>query len=331
MRSSFLEFVALILAAVSVATVLVPNFKTKNKVLLVCFGVITVALTGFQYYLVSYTGRGVFERAACIVFPDGPYCKADRQPSLIQSKAETNQFSATDSISDPVPVAPLIATPSPAPSAPPLSTDSPSLATFFAPATLGTNIEYIQAKLGPPISDWGDTQVFLIEGCEVEVEVDGAGEFQLVKALQMDVTPECSPSWKAMGDAFEDFPAVHDTTIGQFRSVRGINDPLRMQSWCISDCGNAADPVVEWVNQGSRAKGFLDVSVGTKLVGDDYNGDEVRAFTDKLNYNRPARIRAPGPYVRFCDVDAPILVGNIFDRLLIRSIRIGFILGFDGC
>lgn len=76
MRWALSEFSVLILALVAVAVALAPNFSSRNRVIAIACAVLTISLTVFQYYLLSYTGRGLFERAACLVFPSGHYCQA---------------------------------------------------------------------------------------------------------------------------------------------------------------------------------------------------------------------------------------------------------------
>lgn len=75
MRGLFAEMGVLLLAIGSVAFALVPSLRTRSRTVLVLTAVAAVALTIFQYYLVAYTGRGLFERAACVVFPGGSFCR----------------------------------------------------------------------------------------------------------------------------------------------------------------------------------------------------------------------------------------------------------------
>lgn len=75
MRAFFPEIVGLLLAIVAVAVALIPDPKSNRKAIILVAGLVGVALTFFSYYLESYTGRGLFERAACFVFPGGLYCK----------------------------------------------------------------------------------------------------------------------------------------------------------------------------------------------------------------------------------------------------------------
>ncbi len=86
MRGGWSEIWMLVIAVVTVATALVPTFRSRNRTMLWVAAVATVGLTIGQYYLVAYTGRGIFERAACVVFSDGPAC----QPGSTIGASEPN-------------------------------------------------------------------------------------------------------------------------------------------------------------------------------------------------------------------------------------------------
>lgn len=71
------EILGAILAAVGAAVAFMPSTNTRNRNVAIIGAGAAIVLTGFSYYLVAETGRGLFERAACTVFPSGDYCQAD--------------------------------------------------------------------------------------------------------------------------------------------------------------------------------------------------------------------------------------------------------------
>jgi len=69
----------ILLAAAGVlggAVAFMPNVSSRNRMVLIATAALALVVTAFSYHLVSQTGRGLFERAACVVLPDGDYCQA---------------------------------------------------------------------------------------------------------------------------------------------------------------------------------------------------------------------------------------------------------------
>jgi hypothetical protein len=74
MRNAFGEIGFVILAVLSVAVTLIPTMRLSRRAAAMLLLALAVPTTLVQYYLVSYTGRGLFDRVACVVFPDGQFC-----------------------------------------------------------------------------------------------------------------------------------------------------------------------------------------------------------------------------------------------------------------
>lgn len=66
-----------IVGALALMAALVPVLGTERRGLAIVGLIVAGCLALLQLYLVSYTGRDLSERVACILFPEGRYCRGD--------------------------------------------------------------------------------------------------------------------------------------------------------------------------------------------------------------------------------------------------------------
>lgn len=68
---------------------IVPSVASHRRLVWLLTAIIAIGLTLFQYRLVAETGRGVFDHAACFVFPEGDAC---RRLALQRASATPDAF-----------------------------------------------------------------------------------------------------------------------------------------------------------------------------------------------------------------------------------------------
>ena len=142
----------------------------------------------------------------------------------------------------------------------------PKLDEIFAPDMLQAQVPYLETITGPAKyirNGTGGIQIreYPVEGCRVlayakDTEVEG---------YSLDLKPACNIN---LGKYFNTEFSTQGLTIEKFTSAVGAGpgQPLTVQSDCISMCGNAADPTVDFAYHGPHAVNFLTVIATVILV-----------------------------------------------------------------
>ena len=157
-----------------------------------------------------------------------------------------------------VPVLVLLATSSAA-----LAEKPTKLAQIFQPEMIGADAAYFERVSGPAKNTYDNTKIYEVGGCEVTATVvEGS-----VRSLRLVLSPQCTFNLNTLLPNFTSrFPSPHAMTFGTFDSISGGTG--RFYADCLTQCGNAADPVVYEHWQGSRADLGLEIMLEAVQVGE---------------------------------------------------------------
>jgi hypothetical protein len=126
------------------------------------------------------------------------------------------------------------------------------LAQIFTPDILGANVAYLETITGPAFSTEGSDRVYKLEGCKLIVGVKGA---KIDNIGIQDYSARCSFPiaqyfGQAPGQTIPNYP-----TFGDIEALFGGS----FGADCLTQCGNATDPVVSLSYHGSHADNFNDL------------------------------------------------------------------------
>ena len=149
--------------------------------------------------------------------------------------------------------------PSDAASSPPQE----KLSDVFAPKMLGADLAFFEKVTGPARNTFGDTKTYDFAGCEISAGVASG----TVESLSISLSPKCTFDLNPFLPNFAGkIPNLVGMTFGQFDKLSQSQGTFYAD--CLSECGNAYDPVVYEHWSSSRADGFLEVMLGATQTGD---------------------------------------------------------------
>ncbi len=131
---------------------------------------------------------------------------------------------------------------------------------------LNAEIAYLESITGPAIhirASGPDVQAreYRVDGCRVTAYARGSEAI----AYALDLTPTCNFNiGNFLGNGYG---STRGLTIGKF-AKGAFGAHLRAQSSCISLCGNAGDPSVDFTWEGPHAANFLSVVLTITLADD---------------------------------------------------------------
>lgn len=140
------------------------------------------------------------------------------------------------------------------------------LSQVFTSDMLGAQTAYLEHLVGPamrviPIKK-SEYRSYKVDGCNVEARITSvAGGPPSVDALSLDLSPRCKIDLK-------DFHLEPLSTRGLTISKLADWKSLGFESSCISLCGNAADPTVDFIQKSSHATNWIGV-VYTITIADE--------------------------------------------------------------
>jgi hypothetical protein len=141
---------------------------------------------------------------------------------------------------------------------------------LFQSETLGVRVAYLESRTGPAMHVYqnaGGLEVrdYKVDGCKVSAGVKASD----VRFLRLDLTPRCNFNLGAfLGKGFQ---STNGMTIGGF--AKGLSGGFRVQSDCVENCGNNAEPVVDFNWEGAHSDNFVNLTLGVTLVnGPSLNG-----------------------------------------------------------
>lgn len=138
------------------------------------------------------------------------------------------------------------------------------IARIFDPEMIGANLAYFEQVTGPARNGSGtDINIYKVDGCEITAQISKG----TIEWLRMDVSPSCSFNLTPFVPSVDgELPPVHQLTFGTFD--KASRNTGRYMASCLTRCGNAADPVVYELWEGSRPEMGLQVMLGVVLVDD---------------------------------------------------------------
>ena len=139
----------------------------------------------------------------------------------------------------------------------------PNLADVMRVEMLRADEAYFERVVGPPWKRIGKFRIYKFAGCVVTAGIE-SGE---VRSIKVGLSPKCSFNLQAFIPNFDSKPpTAFQLTFGKFDQLsRGGG---QFYSDCITDCGNAADPLVWQHWQGSRADSSIEVLLEVVVAGD---------------------------------------------------------------
>lgn len=124
---------------------------------------------------------------------------------------------------------------------------------IFSYDTIGVDVAYIESIIG--IARKTDTHYktknYVIDGCDLVV---GYNE-QSVETMTVNLTDHCRFNLKDI--------ISYNETIPSDQVVFGLTGPVTYYADCLMMCGNAYDPSVYELHQGSRAENFRELLLGS--------------------------------------------------------------------
>lgn len=116
---------------------------------------------------------------------------------------------------------------------------------------IDNNPAYLEQKLGPAVEKDEYSMRFDVGGCQVRYSLARGS----VSSIDIPVTAKCSPLVRGRTIT----PA---TTFASLRSQGGL-----MTASCLGNCGNAADPTIDWLVPGTHASNLIEVDYEASQKG----------------------------------------------------------------
>lgn len=133
----------------------------------------------------------------------------------------------------------------------------------FDPEMLSVDLAYFEQTTGIARNTYVNKKLYKMGDCMVTAYIsDGS-----VRALRLDMSKKCTFDLNEFLHNYKgNFPAPHVMTFGQFDAITGGGG--RFFADCLSSCGNAADPIVYELWEGSNADMALEVMLEVVQAGD---------------------------------------------------------------
>ncbi|MHC5224961.1 hypothetical protein [Ignatzschineria sp. LJL83] len=177
----------------------------------------------------------------------------------------------------------------------------------FSYDMIGTDLAYLESIIGiaRKTNTYNDTKEYVVNGCHLEVGYNG----QSIETLSVDLTDRCQFPLKDI--------ISYDETIPSNKVVFGMTGMGTYYADCLYLCGNAYDPAVHELYQGSRAEGFRELLLSS--VSDSY---EARSkWRDTMMTKEGEDWVLEGRYncepYKYSDVASNALKGEKIDQITI--------------
>lgn len=137
------------------------------------------------------------------------------------------------------------------------------LSQIFNPEMIGANIAYFERATGPAKNTYSDINTYKIGGCNVDATIYNG----TIQSLRLEVSSKCTVDLNQFfSHSYGKFSPAYQLTFGNFDMNTG--NIGQYYASCLTECGNAADPVIfeKWL--GSRADQFIEVQLEVVLAKD---------------------------------------------------------------
>lgn len=171
---------------------------------------------------------------------------------------------------------------------------------------IGLNPDYVEQRLGVPKIKAAGRLIFEVNGCEVTYLTEGSS----IQTMIVDVSENCHPN---IGGS----KITPETTFGSLDQPNSGNGDYI--AWCLTSCGNAADPTIELHYPGYRANGFISISYHTNWVQSD-NAITLweRAIRRREGLNE---FEYPTDYRVFrCVSNPPVEISRLLSEMTVTSV-----------
>ncbi len=129
-----------------------------------------------------------------------------------------------------------------------------ALARALAPDMLRANLAYFEYGVGPPRNSDGNTHIYPIAGCDVEVRVEEG----LIQSISVAITPPCALDLDAFFPNYaRRLPPLSRLTFGDLQAATARHG--RFYADCLMKCGNGYESSVYYFWSGSHADGFREI------------------------------------------------------------------------
>jgi hypothetical protein len=190
------------------------------------------------------------------------------------------------------------------------------LAKIFKFDMLNAKLARLEAMTGPAqnVADFRGVQIrdYRVDGCDMQAFVERG----MVRRYSLSLTPSCNFDLAAFVPGYG---STKDLTVGKF--VGGEQRPvLRLHADCM-DCGNAADPTVDFIWNGPHAANFVTVVLKAVITGPaaleafGHLADQMRS-NESQQYLLATKFNCDGKYD-----DAAV---RTFSQVPVNEVVIGF-------
>ena len=128
---------------------------------------------------------------------------------------------------------------------------------LFRPSTLGSQIAYWNHQIGPAWKVWGNTQVYKVGDCRVELNVNRG----VIESMSLDISSKCNPDIAGFLASPKPIYPYQMT----FASWDGEGE---YYADCLLMCGNAEAAYVHLFIPGFHANNFIDVTLTSNMEED---------------------------------------------------------------
>jgi|HubBroStandDraft_6_1064221.scaffolds.fasta_scaffold105959_1 hypothetical protein len=196
---------------------------------------------------------------------------------------------------------------------------------IFQSNMINAQVPYLESIAGPamhvnPGPSGGQTREYLVNGCDVLADVSNKSGTAAVQSYALTLSSKCNFNLKNFG--FSEL-----STRGLTISKVPFYQSLLFNSSCISMCGNAADPDVDFIQESSHATNWLAVVYTIVLA-------EMLAIRASENLNDLMVAHEGNDYVlntKFnCDRKYGPVAANLFAHVPVNKVTVGAMIDDTG-
>lgn len=173
---------------------------------------------------------------------------------------------------------------------------------------IGLNPDWVEQRLGVPKIKADNRLVFEINGCEVTYLV----EVSSIRTMFVDVNETCHPN-------IQGSRITHETTFGSLDQPNNGNSDYI--AWCLTSCGNAADPTIKLYYPRYKANGDISISYYTNWAQSD---DAIEMWERSVRRHEGlSNFEYPPDYRIFrCVSNPPSEIGRLLSEMTVTEVWI---------
>ena len=181
---------------------------------------------------------------------------------------------------------------------------------------LDTNLRYFESIAGIPHKTFGDTHLFVVDGCNVEATApDGK-----VASLSLELSDTCHVDLSSFLGSFTP-ESSKPLTFGDFSNLKFTAD-------CLQSCGNAYEPSVYALWEGPHAANFINVKLEAVQSAGDAS-DAAQQWEELMQQERGEDYVIDTKFN--CDSDYDDVAAKLFEKVRVSKVTIGSVINMPGC